>query len=224
MAAGVAGAVALAEEVRVGGGDLSFVNEDFKGRLEARIETLEKESCVEFVPALLPRASHYAGFRMIYALSFMLLLVSPFLSQIHIWHKLSYDLVFGGLLLALYALSANARILRWLLPAKVKQQALMKRAHKIFLREKIFSTRERTGVLILVSLFERAVFILADQGLLQKVKEEEWSALAVTLAQDFNQTDPGENFFAALDKLSLRLKDDFPPRPDDSNELSNKLR
>lgn len=215
---------ALVAEVQVGAGDVSFVNEHFKTRLEKRIVELEKESTVEFVPALVPRASRYAGFRALFALIATLLLISPWLSKSSLAHRMNYDLLVGGFVLLIFSISGHPRILARLLPAKVKQKALMKRAHEIFLREKIFSTRERTGVLILVSRFERAVFILADQGLLQKVKEEEWSALAVTLAEDFNHKDPGENFFAALDKLSQRLKVDFPPRPDDTDELSNKLR
>ena len=47
-------------------------------------------------------------------------------------------------------------------------------AEALFLRHELFKTRERNGVLILVSCFERKVEILADAGLHRSVSEAEW--------------------------------------------------
>jgi putative membrane protein len=47
-------------------------------------------------------------------------------------------------------------------------------AEALFLRHELFRTRERNGVLILVSCFERKVEILADAGLHRRVSEAEW--------------------------------------------------
>jgi putative membrane protein len=47
-------------------------------------------------------------------------------------------------------------------------------AEALFLRHELFKTRERNGVLILVSCFERKVEILADAGLHRRVSEAEW--------------------------------------------------
>jgi len=47
-------------------------------------------------------------------------------------------------------------------------------AEALFLRHELFKTRERNGILILVSCFERKVEILADVGLHQRVSDAEW--------------------------------------------------
>ena len=126
--------------------------------------------------------------------------------------------------LGFFIISEFPFLLRPLLPAFLRRTALEKKSREIFIREKVFSTRERTGLLIVVSLLERAVYILADQGLLAKVPESEWATLAQKLAADFDHHDPGASFFEALQALTDRLKKDFPPRADNPDELSNKLR
>ena len=47
-------------------------------------------------------------------------------------------------------------------------------AEALFLRHELFKTRERNGILILVSCFERKVEILADTGLHRRVSDAEW--------------------------------------------------
>lgn len=50
-------------------------------------------------------------------------------------------------------------------------------AEAVFLRHELFRTRQRNGVLILVSCFERKVEILADTGLHPIVNEAEWRSV-----------------------------------------------
>lgn len=57
----------------------------------------------------------------------------------------------------------------------VRRDAEVRRyAEALFLRHELFKTRERNGVLILVSCFERKVEILADAGLHRCVSEADW--------------------------------------------------
>jgi putative membrane protein len=54
-------------------------------------------------------------------------------------------------------------------------------AEALFLRHELFRTRERNGILILVSCFERKVEILADTGLHRRVSEAEWRPVIVRM-------------------------------------------
>jgi putative membrane protein len=47
-------------------------------------------------------------------------------------------------------------------------------AESLFLRRELFATSRRTAVLVLVSLFERRIEILADAGYRDRVTEEQW--------------------------------------------------
>jgi uncharacterized membrane protein len=50
-------------------------------------------------------------------------------------------------------------------------------AQSLFLTRELFRTRQRLGVLVLVSLFERRIEILPDTGFHGRVSEAEWSAV-----------------------------------------------
>lgn len=50
-------------------------------------------------------------------------------------------------------------------------------AQALFLRRELFRTRQRTGVLVLISVFERRIEILPDTGLHDRVSETDWRAV-----------------------------------------------
>jgi putative membrane protein len=54
-------------------------------------------------------------------------------------------------------------------------------AEALFLRHELFKTRQRNGVLILVSCFERKVEVLADTGLHPIVSETEWRSVVARM-------------------------------------------
>lgn len=73
-------------------------------------------------------------------------------------------------LLAIFA-PAYARLF---LRSTRRDFSVRRHAQALFLEHELFRTRQRNGVLILVSCFERRVEILADIGLHQHVTAEEW--------------------------------------------------
>jgi putative membrane protein len=74
---------------------------------------------------------------------------------------------------ALLAVFVPAYARLFLRPAR-RDAEVRRYAEALFLRHELFKTRERNGVLILVSCFERKVEILADTGLHRSVSEAEW--------------------------------------------------
>jgi putative membrane protein len=60
----------------------------------------------------------------------------------------------------------------------IRRDAEVRRcAEALFLHHELFKTRQRNGVLIMVSCFERKVEILADVGFHQRVAEPEWRSV-----------------------------------------------
>ena len=74
---------------------------------------------------------------------------------------------------ALLAVFVPAYARLFLRPAR-RDAEVRRYAEALFLRHELFKTRERNGVLILISCFERKVEILADAGLHRSVSEAEW--------------------------------------------------
>jgi putative membrane protein len=77
-------------------------------------------------------------------------------------------------------------------------------AQSLFLRRELFKTRNRTGVLILVSLFERRVEILADTGFESRVSEGEWASVVARMTPRLREARPFHAFeegLAAIEDL-----------------------
>lgn len=116
---------------------------------------------------------------------------------------------------------------KWLLPL-VPRKALLEQievdAHLAFLHEEVFATRDRNGIMIFISEYERGVYVMADKGVTAKIPSSEFGELGQMLAKDFSQKQPENTFLNALDQIAKKLGQHFPPRKDDQNELSNQVR
>jgi putative membrane protein len=80
-----------------------------------------------------------------------------------------------------FALAAVPAVERRLLSADDLERRVRLRAASAFLEEEVFRTRERTGVLVFLALFERRAVILADEGIHRAVPSERWEALVAEL-------------------------------------------
>lgn len=204
--------------------NMKKLTNQFKNQIEAKIVELEKLTSVEFVPAYKERSSDYRSWKLLSGLFVFSLVLS--ISVYRDWPasgelKIFMSFLAGVLVAALLCWDLALRIL---LPRAVKLREVEDAAQRIFLTEEIFETKDRTGVLIFISEFEKAVYILADKGLLKKVPAQEWQALGVTLANDFSKQSAGDTFFQSLDVLSKRLSPEFPPSLENLNELKNQIR
>jgi putative membrane protein len=101
--------------------------------------------------------------------------------------------------------------------------AVRRRAEALFLEHELFRTRERNGVLIMVSGFERKVEILADVGLHPRVSEPEWRAIItcmVPLLRDRRFADALQAGIAGVESLLAAKR--FKATPGASNELPDR--
>lgn len=77
-------------------------------------------------------------------------------------------------------------------------------AESLFLRHALFATRERCGVLVLVSLFERRVEIIADTGLADRVASTDWHGVIARMAPHLRDRRPADALresLAAVEEL-----------------------
>jgi putative membrane protein len=92
--------------------------------------------------------------------------------------------------MAMLAAGAAAALLAVFVPPFARLFLRRSRAHvevrqyaeSLFLRHALFASRRRTAVLVLVSLFERRIEILADEGLRARVTGAEWEAIVAQMA------------------------------------------
>jgi uncharacterized membrane protein len=82
-------------------------------------------------------------------------------------------------------------------------------------------TRDKTGVLVLIILQQKAVEILADKGINDKVPAECWNDVVNIIVDGFKAGKPYSSICRAAGIIGERLGESFPRKPDDTNEIPN---
>jgi putative membrane protein len=111
--------------------------------------------------------------------------------------------------------------LRRLLVGRARLEAQVERAaREAFLAHEVFATRDRTGLLIFVALFERSVAVVADSGVHAAVPAEQWQVLAQSVAREMSTGSPARALLAAVERAGAVVGAQGPRRrSDDVNEL-----
>lgn len=124
-----------------------------------------------------------------------------------------------------YLLALLAPVRRWMAGEHTLDARARRRAAVAFLDQEVFRTRDRTGILLFVSLFERRVVLLADSGIHQKVEEGAWEAITGRLAQGIRSGRPAPALIEAIRACGELLeRHGVERRADDTDELSDELR
>lgn len=98
------------------------------------------------------------------------------------------------------------------------------RGAEAFLDEQVFATRERTGVLIFVALFEHRVLLLADEGIDERVADDAWDEISGELASGIRQGTPAQALIHAVKRCADLLVAHGVHGVDPENELSDEPR
>ncbi|HYU34221.1 MAG TPA: hypothetical protein VEW48_18865 [Thermoanaerobaculia bacterium] len=114
---------------------------------------------------------------------------------------------------------------RWLAGDEMLELRTRQRAEMVFLGEEVFRTRERTGILLFLSLFERRVVVLADSGIHALVQPGQWDGIAAAIAAGIRAGRPGEALLEAIRSCGdLLERHGVARRADDVNEMPDELR
>ena len=102
-------------------------------------------------------------------------------------------------------------------------QAVHTLALASFSQHGLHYTRDHTGILILVSLLEHRVEVLADRGINAKVETGTWQEIVQTLTVGLKRNQACDAFCKAIDRCGEILATHFPRQADDKDELPNRL-
>lgn len=96
-------------------------------------------------------------------------------------------------------------------------------AEKEFYRLNMHQTRDKTGILLFFLLGERKFYILADEGINEKVKPEVWESVSNEIQENFKNGFFAKGIIHGIERVGKLLSEHFPIKPDDINELTNKV-
>ena len=99
------------------------------------------------------------------------------------------------------------------------------RAAEAFITEEVFNTRDRTGILIFLSLLERKVLVVGDAGINAKVGQQEWKGIVERVVSGMRNGRPAEGLIDAVQQSGVLLqRRGVEIRQDDTDELGNSPR
>lgn len=157
--------------------------------IEARIAALEAGTGVEVATTIVGRSDAYTELPwMAFALgtAFTAFAVALIDLRHPEWPTAHYGL---SMAVAILGVGVVFALLAYLVPAFARPFLRPRRAlaevHQFaeshFLARELFATPHRTGLLILVSLFERRVVILPDKGLASHTRSDDWDGVIVRM-------------------------------------------
>jgi putative membrane protein len=114
-------------------------------------------------------------------------------------------------------------IKRRLVPREQQRQYCARRAREQFLAQNLHTTRDRTGVLLFVSVFEQHVELLADAGIHARVPDGTWDALIRQFTARIRDGQIGDGFVEAVNTIGSHLATHFPADDANPNELPDHL-
>ncbi len=104
-----------------------------------------------------------------------------------------------------------------------RNKTIRELAEEEFFRLGIDKTRDMTGILLFILLKGRQFYILADKGINEKVPENTWDSIKDSMQEMFRQGKFSEGILYGVEEVGNILSEHFPIKPDDTNEISNRV-
>ena len=98
-------------------------------------------------------------------------------------------------------------------------------AMRAFVEEEVFKTRDRSGILIFVSLFEHRVEVIGDEGINKAVEQREWEEVVDLIIAGIRSGELTQGIIDGIEKCGQLLQTHgVEIAPGDTDELSNRMR
>ena len=202
---------------------MNFTKED-QIKVEEAIKTIELTTSGEIVPAIFGQSDFYPASHFRLSLFIGLLVPSIFLFFTNLIQD-PLDILWlqiPGIVLGYY-LAYIPIFKRYLSTKAEKLEEVHQRALQAFFENDLHTTEDRTGILIMISVLEHRVEILADQGINDKVPQDTWNKILEPLVHSLKQDRLGEGLVHTIVECGKILSKHFPIKENDKNELSNKI-
>ena len=100
-----------------------------------------------------------------------------------------------------------------------------RRAAEAFIEEEVFDTRDRTGILLFISLFEHRIEVVGDVGINAKVEPGEWVEVVDLIRDGIRSKGLAAGLVAAVERCGdLLHRRGVEIREDDTDELADDVR
>jgi len=200
---------------------MSISKEDYE-RIANAIRSAEARTSGEIVCVLAETSSHTTALPAFIAA--VAALATPWLlvtfTAITVYRILSLQAVVFLVLLTLLCLP---RVRVALMPRRTRRAIAHRVAMEQFKSRGIAKKKDRSGILIFVSLAERYARIIADDNIAARVPQSKWQATVDALVAHMREGRIADGFVTAIDSCGNELAAYFPSTGADRNELPDRI-
>lgn len=107
--------------------------------------------------------------------------------------------------------------------AKCKNENVLDRATEVFFQLKMNETAQQNGTLIYLAYEDHKFAIIGDKGINEVVPATFWDGIKEVMSGHFKQGEFIEGLLFAIQETGSHLKQYFPLKADDKNELTNEI-
>jgi putative membrane protein len=193
-----------------------------RDRISTAIRAAEAKTSGEIICVLAQTSSDAKGLPVlvaaVVALALPWLLVAYTAMSVH--RILTLQIV---VFVALGVLLCLPRVRVALMPRAARRAVAYRVAMDQFASRDISRKRDRTGILIFVSLAERYARIIADEGIAARVSQSEWQGAVDVLIAHMRDGRIVDGFIAAIDVCGNALATNFPCSETSRDELPDRI-
>lgn len=211
---------------------LKFFTEEELQRIETSVKEAEAGISGEIVPVFVEQCDGYeiayyrAAFLTALATFSTIVLLDRFWVGFHLYDPFYY------LLNVLLAAAVAILLVHYIPPIKRLFAGRNKlyyeadeRADALFLREEVFNSTNRTGVMIFIAFFEHQVIVKADKGISSVVPHQEWVEVVELVINGIKKQELTNGIIKGIQRCAHILEaNEFIVDTKNLDELSNRLR
>lgn len=200
-----------------------------RAKIAAAIHQAELNTSAEIVPMVVRSAGSYGHVSVVVG-SIGITLLALLLLALNVSESASdASLVAASIAGGALILAASLVFSRqpWMRRALTSERDL---AHQVWTRAVVEfhlaglnATVASTGILLFVAVEERRAVVLADRSIAERLPAGTWADVCATMVRGLRAKDLGGGFAGAIASCGTLVAAHFPPRPDDRNELRDRL-
>jgi putative membrane protein len=220
------------EEEPVATGKPVPLSDEEKARISDAVRAAERLTSAEIVPMLVARSGLYHDAQHRAGLALALVVLTGLLTGEAFWlpwgwHAANAAWLIASTLLGYVIgswLGTFDPVIRAVTSTERLGRKVQLRAERAFAQHSLFRTRERTAVLLLVSLMERHVYVLPDSGIGPRITPAQWNEVVKAVVTKLKAGDIAGGLCAGVERCGALLALAYPASSDDNpDELSNRL-
>jgi len=201
-----------------------FFTKEENQRIEQTTRDVESRTIGEIVVMVVDSSDQYVEADMMFGVligSLISLIITVEYLHSSVWFYIPISLLF--FFPAKYLLSKIPVFKSAFIGFSRKNHAVRDMALRAFYEKGLYKTKQNTGILFFISLLERKVWVIADKGIHEKMKQETLNNFARTVSLGIREGHSCDALCEAIKEAGKLLEKYFPVTPDDTDELTNKV-